>query len=294
MVVFAGGGEGPGVMHRYTDPMSQPSDAVDGPLSWTEADEHDLRTAVALLESPSFVARVSDLVGTPIEALLRRLPSGASQQISRVTRDSLIAAVNVAVRSMDPAGRWKPRARAHQAAAGLAGGIGGAFGLLALPVELPVTTTIIMRSIADIARSEGEDLTQAGSRLACLEVFALGGASDDDDAAESGYFAVRAALASAVSEAARYVARRTVVDEGAPIIVRLLAQVAARFNAVVGEKIMAQGVPIVGAFGGAAVNLLFIDHFQDMARGHFIVRRLERRHGAVEVRIRYEELLDRL
>jgi hypothetical protein len=176
------------------------------------------------------------------------------------------------------------------AAAGLAGGVGGAFGLAALPIELPITTTIIMRSIADIARSQGEDLGDAAARLACLEVFALGGSSVEDDATESGYFAVRAALARAVSEAAKYVARRTAIEDGAPVIVRLLAQIAARFNTVVGEKIMAQGVPVVGALGGATINVLFIEHFQDMARGHFIVRRLERTHGAEEVRRKYEEI----
>ena len=34
--------------------------------------------------------------------------------------------------------------------------------------------------------------------------------------------------------------------------------------------------------------LLFIAHFQRMARGHFIVRRLERAHGKMEVQRAYE------
>ncbi len=172
-------------------------------------------------------------------------------------------------------------------------GVGGAFGLIALPIELPITTTVIMRSIADIARSEGEDLRDAATRFACLEVFAMGGPSDEDDAAESGYFAVRAALARAVSEAAKYVAERAVIGDGGPVIIRLLAQIAARFNTVVGEKIMAQGVPVVGALGGATINVLFIEHFQEMARGHFVVRRLERKYGEDEVRKAYGEIIDR-
>ncbi len=102
---------------------------------------------------------------------------------------------------------------------------------------------------------------------------------------------MRTALAQAVSEATKYVAKRAVVEDGAPVIVRLLAQIAARFNTVVGEKIMAQGVPIVGALGGATINVLFIEHFQDMARGHFIVRRLERKYGEVEVRRAYGEII---
>jgi hypothetical protein len=266
-------------------------DTGDGKkMEWHENDRRDLQVAVELLENPGLIAKVSDLVGTPVEALFKALPRGASDTITRVTHDSLMAAVNAAVKTMTPHGRWAPRSRVHMAVAGVAGGVGGAFGLAALPVELPITTTIIMRSIADIARSEGEDLSEAASRIACLEVFAMGGSSADDDAAESGYFAVRTALAQAVSEAAKYVARRAVVEDGAPVIVRLLAQIAARFNTVVGEKIVAQGVPVVGALGGATINVLFIEHFQDMARGHFIVRRLERSYGDDEVRKRYEEI----
>jgi hypothetical protein len=49
-------------------------------------------------------------------------------------------------------------------------------------------------------------------------------------------------------------------------------------------------VPAIGAAGGAAINLLFIDHFQDMAPGHFIVRKLERAYGAELVRAEYERL----
>jgi hypothetical protein len=254
-------------------------------------DMQDLATAVDLLENPGLVAKLSDLVGTPIEYLVNALPRGAGDKISEIVRDSLLTALTVAIKTMNPRDRPRPRIKRHIAAAGLAGSVGGAFGLAALPIELPITTTIILRSIADIARSEGEDLTDLQSRLACLEVFAMGGASGEDDAAESGYFAVRTALAQAVSEAAKYLAGRTVVEDGAPVIVRLLAQIAARFNAVVGEKVLAQGVPMVGAVGGATINVLFIGHFQDMARGHFIVRRLERTYGEDEVEAAYRALL---
>ncbi len=260
-------------------------------MEWNSTDLDDLTNAVGLLENPGLIAKVSDVVGTPIEYVLKTLPKGAGDKINKVTHDSLMAAVNLAAKTIDPRGRSKPRFRSHQALAGLAGGVGGAFGLVALPIELPITTTVIMRSIADIARSEGEDLTDVASRLACLEVFAIGSPSDEDDAAESGYFAVRTALAQAVSEATKYVAKRAVVEDGAPVIVRLLAQIAARFNTVVGEKIMAQGVPIFGALGGATINVLFIEHFQDMARGHFIVRRLERKYGEAEVRKAYSEII---
>jgi len=46
----------------------------------------------------------------------------------------------------------------------------------------------------------------------------------------------------------------------------------------VSEKVAAQAIPLIGAAGGALINTIFIDHFQNMARGHFIIRRLERRY----------------
>jgi len=260
-------------------------------MEWAEHDLKDLASAVKLLENPGFIARLAGYVGTPIEFVLDRLPRGASERISMTVHRSLSAALSAAVMTLDRRDHGRPQARRHKLAVGVAGGIGGAFGLAALAVELPITTTLILRSIADIARSEGEDLAEPDARLACLEVFAMGGATDEDDAGESAYFAVRTALARAVSEAAKYVAEKAVVEDGAPVLVRLLAQIAARFNTVVGEKIMAQGVPLVGAVGGATINLLFIDHFQDMAHGHFTVRRLERAYGPAAVAAKYGEIL---
>src|SRR5262249_18420169 len=141
----------------------------------------------------------------------------------------------------------------HKALATASGAAGGAFGLVALPVELPVSTVVMLRSIADIARSEGEDLSDPETALACLQVFALGGRAGSDDAAESGYFAARAMLAKSVTEAARFIAERGVVSEGAPVLVRFIALVASRFGVVVTQKVAAQSVPVIGALGGAAV-----------------------------------------
>jgi hypothetical protein len=78
--------------------------------------------------------------------------------------------------------------------------------------------------------------------------------------------------------------------EGAPVLVRLIAQIASRFGVVVTQKLAAQAVPFIGAVGGAAVNYAFIDHFQEVARAHFIVRRLERRYGKDTVRAAYDRL----
>jgi hypothetical protein len=73
-------------------------------------------------------------------------------------------------------------------------------------------------------------------------------------------------------------------------LLRLVTAIASRFGIVISEQAAAKAVPVVGAAGGAAINVLFMDHFQDMARGHFIVRRLEAKHGTAIVRAAYESI----
>ena len=84
-----------------------------------------------------------------------------------------------------------------------------------------------------------------------------------------------------------------VVTEGAPIMVRFLTEVASRFGVVVSQKVAAQTFPVIGALGGAAVNYAFLEHFQDVARGHFTVRRLERIYGKTIIREEYTRLAEK-
>jgi hypothetical protein len=148
----------------------------------------------------------------------------------------------------------------------------------------------MLRAIARIAQSEGEKLSEPETVLACLQVFALGGRSAPEHLHESGYFAVRAAMARSLTQALQQVAGRGMVDESASAMVRLLAQIASRFGVVVSQKAAAQAVPVLGAISGAAVNTLFLEHFQTLARGHFTVRRLERIYGPGTVRLAYEQI----
>ncbi len=245
----------------------------------SENDLQDLRYAKSLLENASLAAKISSAIGKPIEKGFELLPANWSDVVSRMTRTALERALDIAVARMDERGPRVSSNSLHKLIVAATGAGGGAFGFAGLPVELPVSTTIMLRSIADIARSEGEQIKTPGAKLACIEVFALGGLSKADDAADLGYFAVRAALANAVSDAAKHIAQNGISREGAPAIARFIALVAARFGITVSEKVAAQAVPVVGAAGGAIVNLLFIDHYQDMARGHFIVRRMERKYS---------------
>jgi len=263
----------------------------------SSADVNALKSAVNLLENPSFVARLADLVGTPIEKAIALLPAKAAEGIGSATQKAILAALKVALKTMDyhdPSAGDPPESSDwwHKAATATSGAIGGAFGIFAVTVELPVSTTIIMRSIADVARSEGADLNNVETQLECMQVLAFGGPSGADDGADIGYFAAREAMAKAAADAAAHIAKNGLEAEGAPAIVRLILLIAERYSITVTEKVAAQLVPVIGAIGGALVNTAFMDHFQDMARGHFIVRRLERKYGEVLIRGKYAEFRD--
>lgn len=259
------------------------------PMPIDKDDTEALRNAFELLEHPSLAARLTNMIGKPVELLGSVLPAGAAQAIATATTKSLEAALKLALLTI----RNEPQKSSqllHTALAVASGAAGGAFGIVSLPLELPVSTIIILRSILDIARSEGENLTDPDSALSCIEVLGLGGRAETDDADRSNYFIVRGILAKSVSEAARFIAERGVVEEGSPVLVRLIVQIASRYGLVVSQKAAAQALPVIGALGGAAVNYAFIDHFQSVARGHFTVRRLERKYGKEAVAAAYEQL----
>lgn len=247
-----------------------------------------LRMAKKLLEKPSLTARMAAKVGAPVEKGLTLLPKTIQSTIHKATEKSIHVAYEAAVSTMEKQSGRNANNLGHKMMVASTGGLGGFFGPLALMVELPISTTLIMRSIIDIAQSEGENIGDVETKLACLEVFAFGGYSEVDDAAGSGYIMTRAALAKTFTEAARVVGK-SIANESAPFMARLLASIASRFQLVVTEKVAAQMMPLVGAVGGAGINVIFMDHFQDMARGHFIVRRLEKKYGIEEVRRLYLE-----
>jgi len=257
-------------------------------MTFQQKDLNDLKKAKMLLENPGIAAKITNLLATPIEKGFELLPDNWNVKVGEVTQAALSKAVHAAVFTMKDAPGEEASNIWHKIAVATTGGIGGFFGLPALAVELPISTTIMLRSIANIARSEGETISKIASKIACIEVFALGGPSKSDDASKSGYFAIRAALARSVTKAAEYIAQKGLAEEGAPALVRLIAQIAQRFSIQVSEKAAAQAIPAIGAAGGALINTLFIDHFQDMARGHFIVRRLERKYGKEIVEATYK------
>jgi len=258
-------------------------------VSFSDSDCEALAAAVRRLESPGLAGRLASATGKPVALLQRVLPATASTAVAELTNHVLERTLDVALFSLRNR-RVTGGRKLHSGLACTSGAIGGAFGLAALAVELPVSTTIMLRAIAVIAQQEGEDLSDPRTGLACLEVFALGGPTADETGVEVDYFAVRAILARGLVEIANLAIDKGAIREGAPFFVRFLTQVAARFGVVVSQKVAAQAVTVAGALGGAAINLAFIEHFQDVARGHFTVRRLERVYGIDAVRGEYDRL----
>lgn len=127
-------------------------------MGLTPSELDELQTAVRLLETPGLATKISSFVGTPLEAGLKKLPESWHGTISTATRKSIEKALDVALLTLDRKERTAPANLLHKVAVGVSGAAGGTFGLAALAVELPVSTTIMLRSIADIARSQGEDL----------------------------------------------------------------------------------------------------------------------------------------
>jgi hypothetical protein len=255
----------------------------------SDADQEALACAVDALEKTTLASRITNLLGRQVALAVQFVPERIRGVASHGADIALRAAMGAALRSLGK-GQRPASSRFHRAAIAASGAAGGALGFAALPFELPASTILMLRAIADRARAHGEDMGSPETALACLEVFALGGRTQADDHLESSYFAIRTLLAHSMAEASRYMMEKGVVDEAAPILVKLVSRIAARFGLVLSQKVAAQAIPIIGAMGGAAVNLAFLQHFEQTAEGHFTVRRLERIYGADRVRTEYERL----
>jgi hypothetical protein len=255
-------------------------------LTLPEDAQAALAKAVAVLEGPSFAARLAAIAGTPVEALKGRLPENIRDQLDHAVRRALEKAWHTAVGTgprrtpfgMDVA--WF-----HRGIAMASGAAGGALGLLGTLAELPFSTTVLLRQIAAEAAEAGEDPKVPMTAAECLSVFAIGSPSmAEDDVTETGYFAARIALAQMLPNATSHLV--------SGLLPGFLGAIAARFTGTVGLKLSAQAVPIVGAAAGAAINLAFLEHFRSVANAHFTVRKFERLYGADRVRNAYDALRD--
>jgi hypothetical protein len=253
------------------------------------ADHAALKNAVKYLESRNFAARLADYAGVPIHRVLGFLPKALNKQLSGAVRTAVMKGLEVAVDTLDKKPPRRPATGFSSFLAGVTGGVSGLFGFGALAVELPLTTTLMLRAIAEIAQHQGEDLSTLEARLACLEVFAYG-AKRNEDNLDVGYYAARALISKYTHDIAALALERGAIDASAPVVASLVSEIVSRFGLVVSDKVAAGALPIIGAVGGATVNIVFMDHFQRVAHAHFTLRRLERTYGSAPIRERYAEL----
>lgn len=216
--------------------------------------------------------QVLGMVGGSAEALLDKLPAAVKDRLDGATEAALRGAFGAAARSR---GMVADKAdwlnTALTTAMGAAGGFAGLPGAMA---ELPVTVTVLLRAIQGIAAEHGFDPADEAVRMDCIEVFASAGPMRNDDGAEAGFLA----------------ARFTVTGQS---LNALIAKVAPRLSAVLGQKLAAQAAPVLGAVAGAAINYAFTSYYQEMARVSFGLKRLARETGLDEGNLR-EELRARI
>jgi hypothetical protein len=240
------------------------------------AAQRDLKRAVGLLEQPRLAVRVANLAAKPLDGVLGALPK-VNDRVQDILRKAILQCLTVAIESQGDE-TFVPSAWRPKALTGLTGGIGGIFGAIALPIELPLTTTLMLRAIVEIARHHGENLVSLEPRLACLQVFGLGNRRTDAGAVV-GYYAARRTLSKLTAELVAGVVERSMLDASAPVVTRMVSEIVSRFGLVWSERFAAGAVPVLGALGGASLNMIFMDHFERVAQGHFIIRRLERDYG---------------
>ena len=224
----------------------------DSPLSQTVEDE--LNRLVARYRGAGGLGfELLNLLGGQIENVFDKLPQNIRDSLEGTTEKALTASMKLAHGSRGVVGDrigWLNSAVAG--ALGAAGGLGGTPTALA---ELPVTTTLLLRAIQGEAVKLGFDPASESVQFDCIQVFGAAGPLARDDGADTAFFSARLALTSGSMQA-------------------LIAKVAPKLAIVLGQKVAAQAVPVVGAVTGAAVNYAYLTYYQEIAHVHFGLRKL--------------------
>lgn len=253
----------------------------------TKADQTSLAWAYERLEYPGFAAQLGRVAGEHVGLVMKLLPRHWHRKIQHSAENAIAQALELAVLNVRRNSGTSSADARYKGLAMASGALGGFFGGPALLLELPVTTTLMLSSIVDIARSHGEDVDSLETRMACMMVFALGG-QRMGEAADTGYYSLRMALELPMLSASSYIAHQgAVAHSHTPVLVNLIRSLSERFGVVLSQKALAEIIPIIGAAGGALLNHVFIEHFQAMAHCHFTLRRLERKYGREPVRSAY-------
>lgn len=201
--------------------------------------------------------QVLNLLGGQAENLLERLPDSVKLKLEEATEKALHIAIDAAQKSRSVVPDQKSwLSTAAATAMGAAGGFGGLPTALA---ELPITTTVLFRAIQAVAVEYGYDPADKDIQAECLQVFASAGPLAEDDGADTGFLSARVTLTGASVHA-------------------LVARIAPRLSAALGQKLAAQTVPVIGAVAGAATNYAYTSYYQEIAHVHFALKRAAEVH----------------
>ena len=197
-------------------------------------------------------------IGGSAQGLIERLPRFVRSRLDGLTLAALNRAFAAATRTrryVRDRGDWFNRL-----ASTVSGAAGGVAGLPGAMIELPVTVTMLLRAILDIAEEHGLDPESDEVRIEALRVFAAAGPMSEDDGTDLGLLAAKLSITGQTVQG-------------------IIARIAPRLAAVLGQKLAAQATPVFGALAGASINYTFARYYQEIARVHFGVLRLSQETG---------------
>ncbi len=204
------------------------------------------------------VMRLVNRMGNTLENQLSVVPDRYRGHVERATAQALETAYGLAGRAPDMGERGPMMAVLASGAAG------GAGGLATSIAELPVTVTLILNAIRAEARAAGYDPDTPAVREECLRVFGAGSPLASDDGINTSFLTARLSITGQAVQS-------------------VIAAVAPRLAAALGQKLAAQAVPVIGAVSGAALNAAFLSYYREVARIRFELLRLAESHGAEPV-----------
>ncbi len=232
-----------------------------------------VRAAEEYISAKNAFTRFVSVCGDMIASGYSKLPEDWQEIVSNKVRDILQSLQNASTIYMDDE---LGKESSNDFYAGLVIATGASAGTIGLPgliVELPATTMVFFRSIADIARSVGHDLRDPIVQATCFETFAYGGPLEDDDDADMTFFAARL---------------------GSIEVSAVIASIAVRYTANLAPKVAAQAVPMVGAIFGAGINFGFLRFYQAMARVLFTLLPLEQKYERDRVRSCFASIVNEI
>lgn len=256
----------------------------------TDVERKFVEEAKHFLEKEALLISITNSIGKPLDSIMKKLPPGNERRIASAVDLALRKSLDIAIRSTPGSGghsfaeslaKSNLHRHAHTGVTTVSGAVEGFFGLAGAIVELPVSTTLIMRNIVSIAKDFNFNPSTPDVALECLYVLTMGSKKQSDDQMDSAYYTARLGFLMAMNNA-------TSIFKGVgmvvgPQVARFLSLVGKQFGVSVTQKMMAEALPVIGAFSGAGINALFTDYFGRAARFHFGMLELEKRYGSENV-----------